>query len=1266
MANQNINIKANLDTKSFDSSIRGMKDELRSIENQLGSKLLSDKDRQKLLIRFGEVKTALKDIKVETDRVGDAGNVFGDLTTFAGPAVAGFTAVGSAMSIIGIENEKVNDILVKTTQLTVALNSIQQIADVSKLKTLVQYRVGQLKNYVLQKLIFKQTVKDTTAIVAQGVATKSVGKSIGFVTKAQLLWNKAVTANPIGALVAGIVLLVGAITGLVLWLGKSNDEYDAQYEAIDGVIIKNEELRGVYNDNITEIKKLIIEQKRLNGTYTDAEAEQANYIITYEDGLNAILKITEDKQKELDNKYRTWWGRNTRNQFDYQRQVLELRKDGEKAVDTYIEKNQIERENQQKDGYDLFLNSQKTYYKKLIENQTKREDERINKLEEKLKEEVDAYLVAINEINTILEDSSERTKDLKFEIELKTLIDSGQITEAQADIRRLINEQEKYVEGLDGEQKRLENKYDLINKSLDTYRKSLKNLEIQYENNEKVQQNILNKSVNENNNSIEKQNKLIKNRIRNISEQIKDLSVYAAKIQSPFRFSRDIETTTNGIKLVLKELSTGKKITEETQQTIDQVTSSIKGLIFAFGNIDNIGEQEVKTRQELLTLQKSFSDAVELYYESEQRIYELKTEQASLQQSSLDLNQKNNDITLRLEEINNKIIEAENNKLKLQEKLGIEQEKYEEKLNEEKTTKQELIDLQIEAIKKAEEQRLAEEKINEEIENRGFELYKIEREYDKTIRTIDGLWLLSNRKQLRELKETEAEKLKVRLSYLKDLKSGLELDLLTIIDPDEKEKVEKQLDDIDKLIKKASGDFQKTQVDSFTWIKNKEQEQLDERLKTITEYYTKLIEQARLAGDEIGAQRLELELFDALEAARNQSKAETEKWIEQIKEQLKSLAEQISDTFVGVLGNQLQKTFQRLTKELDQRIEESYTNLEALRDADLIDDEEYNQQKDELDREAEVNRSKLEYDQAKRERELALISIAIDTAIGVAKSFGQGAGLFGAPLAAIVATQGALQAALVRSQPLPELVTYEQGGKIVINNGIEENTPKYEVGGLVVEDMNYTRTHNITNTIKENKLKYETGGLVLDNERYNKTNTISTLNKYETGGVINKSEKRNTLIQNLIKEKTKYEKGGKVFKLNKSHYDKIIPRFEYGGKITRDEVINIKRLETGGMINGNRHAFGGEVLEAEGGEFIVNRNAVAVPGVESILNMINTSKPAPNQVNTTNNYNTDTNIIEKIVNDTIKGVISIPVNVLESNISKTQRKVKTIETRSKW
>jgi TP901 family phage tail tape measure protein len=71
---------------------------------------------------------------------------------------------------------------------------------------------------------------------------------------------------------------------------------------------------------------------------------------------------------------------------------------------------------------------------------------------------------------------------------------------------------------------------------------------------------------------------------------------------------------------------------------------------------------------------------------------------------------------------------------------------------------------------------------------------------------------------------------------------------------------------------------------------------------------------------------------------------------------------------------------------------------------------------------------KLNYEKAKAERDGALFSIAINTAIAVAKSFAKSPETFGLPFSAIAIGEGILQAAVVLSKPLPQYFKGRKGG----------------------------------------------------------------------------------------------------------------------------------------------------------------------------------------------------------------------------------------------
>jgi hypothetical protein len=94
-------------------------------------------------------------------------------------------------------------------------------------------------------------------------------------------------------------------------------------------------------------------------------------------------------------------------------------------------------------------------------------------------------------------------------------------------------------------------------------------------------------------------------------------------------------------------------------------------------------------------------------------------------------------------------------------------------------------------------------------------------------------------------------------------------------------------------------------------------------------------------------------------------------------------------------------------------------------------------------------------------------------------------------------------------------------------------------------------------------------------------------------------------------------------------------------------------MQKGGWIKGKKHSNGGEWINAEDNEYMVNADAMANPINASLIESINKGGSSIITINK--------NDLKSIV----EGIISIPVVVSETDISNTQRKVKVIEDNSK-
>ncbi|HWK58101.1 MAG TPA: phage tail tape measure protein [Parapedobacter sp.] len=105
-------------------------------------------------------------------------------------------------------------------------------------------------------------------------------------------------------------------------------------------------------------------------------------------------------------------------------------------------------------------------------------------------------------------------------------------------------------------------------------------------------------------------------------------------------------------------------------------------------------------------------------------------------------------------------------------------------------------------------------------------------------------------------------------------------------------------------------------------------------------------------------------------------------------------------------------------------------SLKKRLEAETISQEAYNREIEKLDKNLAKKRARMEYDQAKRERNIAISNAIANTAVAVTKVLAQG-GIAGIVLAGIVSFMGALQLATILKQPLPSLSGYADGGFLV-------------------------------------------------------------------------------------------------------------------------------------------------------------------------------------------------------------------------------------------
>lgn len=276
----NLNINLNVNADNSIKSLKQMKEELKSLDAQIraageaGDVALG----QKLQTQYAELRNDIKDTS-EAMKNMDTGDVLANWTSVLNGVLGGFSAVTGAMSLFGVENENLQNIEKKSMQL------IQTMMGLEKIRAVLIDEGGkkQLKALIAAtKAIFTKsaatatlTATETADAVASGAdAVAKTGETIATkaATKAQWNLNAAMAANPIGALLTALVLLITAIVSAVSIYKKFKAAQEANTEAanafVDTLDLGNEKLR----DAESKTQSYGFELKTLYDIYKNTKA----------------------------------------------------------------------------------------------------------------------------------------------------------------------------------------------------------------------------------------------------------------------------------------------------------------------------------------------------------------------------------------------------------------------------------------------------------------------------------------------------------------------------------------------------------------------------------------------------------------------------------------------------------------------------------------------------------------------------------------------------------------------------------------------------------------------------------------------------------------------------------------------------------------------------------------------------------------------------------------------------------------------------------
>lgn len=303
MANNTENVNINLNVNGGESikSLRQMRNELKSLQDQMDAAAAAgDKPLlQGLQAQFGELKNDIKDLNQEM-KFSDTGEFLAGFVKMSKGAVAGFGAVTGAMELFGASTEDVQQIQKKSMVIIQTLQSLEEVRSLLEAKGMVK----GLANSAMRVL----------GLTSQVVATEAVAGANVTATATQMSWNAAMLANPIGLIIAGVVALTAGIVALTYAMSEENgviekvnisfDDFRERYKKTARAIALAEKellvMKGLMTEEELDKYKALEENKlRLTEIYSAkrAKVEEINKAFTAK--MNKILEADEDNMNEL-------------------------------------------------------------------------------------------------------------------------------------------------------------------------------------------------------------------------------------------------------------------------------------------------------------------------------------------------------------------------------------------------------------------------------------------------------------------------------------------------------------------------------------------------------------------------------------------------------------------------------------------------------------------------------------------------------------------------------------------------------------------------------------------------------------------------------------------------------------------------------------------------------------------------------------------------------------------------------------------------------
>lgn len=432
MAKVVVGAEVQVSTSGAEGSVKSLKQQLREAQSDVAT--LSEKfgATSQAAIEAAKRAANLKDAIGDAKALTDAFNPDRKFSAFAGAlqgVVGGFTAVQGAMALMGAESEDVQKTLLKVQS---AMAMVQGLNAINESIESFQRLGTYLKSFtIVQKAV----------------------------TAAQWLWNAAMAANPIGAIIVAITALIAGIVALTSWLKASSDAAKEQTKAIqenEKAVEKQKDAIDKANLAFETRQKHSLAMLKASGASAEAirkhELALINEKIAFREATAATALNTLEKQKNYlatlksndadDEKIKQQQKVVDKSREQLKTANQDILKAGQERIEL-INKQKEEVLQEQTDAHKKELEKQKAHNEKLKEQQKKNAED-IKAANKKAGEDI---LKTQEEITLLRIKDDRKRAELKLEMDLEAAKKEVDNSKASAENKaKLIQELEtKYM-----------------------------------------------------------------------------------------------------------------------------------------------------------------------------------------------------------------------------------------------------------------------------------------------------------------------------------------------------------------------------------------------------------------------------------------------------------------------------------------------------------------------------------------------------------------------------------------------------------------------------------------------------------------------------------------------------------------------------------------------------------------------------------------------------------------------------------------------------